>query len=147
MALFSTNSRGSFLKPSEGISTMACNTLAPSLRGGGFWMWVCNSKVTDSNGKGSKDKNSRIYGAVFVAEIMDTRTFKILYSAHAAMKEFKHSRDCDYQMIIPMHPRARRELKTPIAVDAYNKGDQRLGVWEIKDMSKMYEQIRNPVFA
>jgi hypothetical protein len=63
------------------------------------------------------------------------------------MPEFQHSKGCDYQMIIPMHANARRELKMPIEVDMYKKGEQRLGVWEIKDTSDMYQHIRNPVFV
>ena len=141
LALFTTSSRGTYIKPTEGILKQAYNTIELPLRGGGFWMWVCNLIRT------SKTKTSYIYGAVFVAEIMDTAVFKQRYPAQRRMKEFQHSKRCPYQMIILMHASTRLQLMQPIEVDKYVKGDQRIGVWKMKNTSLMYKSLRNAKFV
>ncbi len=77
-------------------------------------MWVASSKSTDLE----KPKSSRIYGAVFVLDVLATKDCKRhhVYSKFLGMEQFEISAEFQYQLIIPAEKWARRQLITPIQV-------------------------------
>lgn len=151
LAIFATNSYGSYLKPTEGISKEAYSTIKKCLSdggSGGIWVWLCTSKTTDVFAEHRKDQKSYVYGAVFVAGVLDTRSFVRRYKCATKNDQFRNSKPFDYQMVIPMQPYARLELEEPIEMHGPMKGEQRvLGAWKPAQGAPIYEKIKHARFV
>lgn len=143
LAMFTRNSCGTYIKPSEGISAQAHGIIKKNLGRGGFWLWLCNTIPTD---RALSNKKSYVYGAVFVSQMLDSATFKKRYPSRRAMAEFRYSKDCKFQMIIPMNPRCRLMLRKPVEVDQYDPQVQRLGAWEMAKGSEMHRRLQAAKF-
>jgi hypothetical protein len=134
LALFTEDKRG-FMKLTEG---MADNRIEEIIKEeGGIWIWMCNSKSTDIE-KG-KNKRSYIWGAVYVTGILENKEFKKKYQRGRLKGEYEHSKGYKYQGIIPDNRYYRRELKEPIEI--VGGGEMRIGIWEPKEGSDIYDRI------
>ena len=141
--MFQRNRRGRYMKPTEGISGTTYNNMKGIMRRHpkGFWLWIGNTKGSDIE----RPRRSRIYGAVYVRGIMETREYKRRYNRKRLYEMFKESREGAYQLIIPMRKEARKELEEPVEIHEYkqNGGENRQGgVWEPREGSGMRERLR-----
>jgi len=111
---------------------------------GGYWIWIATSKSTDI----IKEKKSYIIGAVWISGIVETERYKKEYNHKRVMDHFVESKDCKYQMVIPMNENARRELKEPIRMHEYERGENREGgVWRAREGASIYEGLQNAEYA
>jgi hypothetical protein len=148
IAIFCRNRRGTYIKPTEGISKTAYNNIKKILEkhSEGFWLWMASTKDSDIE----IEKRSRIYGAVYVTGIMGTREYKRQYNKKRVMEYFKESGEGAYQLIIPMREDARIELKEPLEVHEYrnvNKETRQSGVWEPCEESRLWERLRDSEYV
>lgn len=145
-ALFKRNSVGTYVKPTEGISEVAYRSIRRMIEVGDRWVWISTSKSTDESAKGV-DRRSYILGAVYVTGVMESVKYKRRYKSKRAMSEFRNSKDCDYQMIIPTNRYARVALKEAIEMHKYEKGENRQsGVWEPNPGVEIYKRLEEAKF-
>lgn len=144
MALFTQNSRGTYIKPTESLSELAYNIIKKYYKNNqGFWIWICSTKDTDLAPK--KEQKSYIIGAVYISAIISTSDFRKKYKKKRAMAQFTHSKDDEYQAIIPMCSSARLELKEYIEIHEYKRdgGENRQhGVWQPKESAELYKLLK-----
>ena len=143
LALFMRNSKGTYIKPTEGISDHAWDSISKMPAEGGYWIWIASSKVTDVD----SEKNSYIFGAVYVTGVMTTKEYKRGYKSKVAMDQFKNSCGCEYQLIIAMHSYARLELAEPIIVHKVKGENRQAGVWQPNEETPIYEALSTARFV
>lgn len=154
LALFTKDRYGDYMKPTEGITEGVYNILKKKCRNReGCWVWICTSKWTDFENT-SKNKKSYVLGAVYVTGVMSTKRFNKKYPKQRLKSEYKHSREYDYQAIIPSHEYARLELKTPLVVHNQSRQNRpslserrAFGLWTPYKGAPILKELRNPVFA
>lgn len=148
LALFTQNSKGTYIKPTESLSETAYNIIKKYYKNNkGFWIWICWSKDTDTAPK--VQQKSYIIGAVYISAIIPTKEFRKNYKKQRAMAQYTHSKNDAYQAIIPMHSCARLELKNYIEVHEYthDAGENRQhGVWQPKKSAKLYTLLAKAEF-
>lgn len=146
LALFARNSYGTYIKPTEGICEQAYKTIKKQLGEGGYWIWIATSKSTDI----IREKKSYILGAVWISGIVETERYKKEYNSKRVMEQFGESKDCDYQLVIPMNEYARRELRDPIIMHEYKRGggeNRENGVWMPMEGASVYEALQNAEYV
>jgi len=152
LALFITNSNGTYIKPTESLSENAYNIIKKhfDVVKCGFWIWICSTKDSDINLVPIKQRKSYIIGAIYVSGIVETNEFRKKYRKERAMREFIHSKGDEYQMIVPMRKECRIELKEYIDVDAYRTdgGENRQhGAWMAREGSELYDKLERAMFV
>jgi hypothetical protein len=141
LALFTRDGNGRCIKPTEGISEQAYRSLrylVNGVGGCGFWMWIASSKSTDLE----KPKKSRLYGAVFVTDVISTKECMChnVYREFQGMEQFQISSVFDYQLIISDEERGRRELLVPVEVPDGSEARWD-GVWVPQKDSMIYTSL------
>lgn len=87
-------------------------------------------------------------GAVYVSGVMVKKEFNALYPKQRLKSEYSHSKEYDYQAIIPMHNYARLELKTYIPVhEPAPKECRWTGLWTPYKGAPIYKTLKKPVFV
>jgi hypothetical protein len=147
IAIFTKDRYGDYMKPTEGVSKNAYKYINDMCEQyGGCWIWICSSKSTDTAEK-KDDKQSFVFGAVFVIGVLPTKKFNNLYQQKRLKNEYKHSQEFPYQAIIPSHEHARLELKTPIPVHAPAEGECRWSaVWTPNEFTELVKKLQKPKF-
>ena len=145
LALFVKNSKDKYIKPTEGISEQTYRALKPLYKNGkGFWLWICSSKETDVF-RNKKDRKSYLMGAVYIAGSVRTREYRNTYKRYRAMSEYSHSKDFDFQLIIPMDHRCRLELSQYIPIHKCLENRQS-GVWKPAFGVPLYHSLIHATF-
>ncbi len=147
IAVFVTNSYGTYIKPTEGVSKEAYKTIKKKMpKKGGFWIWICSTKDTDID----RPKKSYIFGAVYVTGMMKSKYYKKAYNSKRLMVQYKdNSGECAYQLIIPQHKYARLELANPIEMhkyDAASRENRQAGVWKAVEGANIYDELKEARF-
>lgn len=146
MCVHDTEEKCKFMFLTEGISKEAYRSIRRMMEEGDRWVWISTSKSTDERGKGV-NRRSYILGAVYVTGVMESKEYKRRYKSKRAMSEFRKSKDCDYQMIIPANKYARVALKNAIEMHKYDKSENRQsGVWEPNAGAEIYKRLEDAEF-
>jgi hypothetical protein len=164
LAIFVTGKRGGGnIKPTEGVhkalGTRMRNLLEHSR--GGVWLWLCSSKKDDITPNIRKvDKRSYIYGAVFVTGVLETAKIttekpskkgcKPLLRHINRKQQFEHSKKHTCQLVVPMLPCCRLELRTPIPLhpEMLRAGEdpRASGMWRPMEGTAVYQALADAEF-
>jgi hypothetical protein len=165
LAMFVTGKRnGGNIKPTQGghkgLGTRMQKRLEKSP--GGVWLWLCSSKEDDiTPGIQKEDKKSYIHGAVFVTGVLGTGEITCMKPSKKGCKpllrpinrkeQFKHSLHHPCQLVVPMDPSCRLELKTPIPLhpEILMQGEDphASGMWRPLEGTAVYKALAKAEFV